>query len=103
MQDVAGSALNSIVSSGVIGSLLVVAIIALWVIMGRRDEENKTHRAELMAALQKKDEKLQSVMEQTCVNSTQAMNDVADATRDNAAATRENTRVLQNVPCVKSH
>lgn len=90
----ANGALNSLLSSGVVGAVAVLAIIALWVIMNRRDEENKAHRVELTSALQKKDQKLEAVMETALSNNTAAMN-------SNAEATRENTRVLREVPCVK--
>lgn len=92
--EAANGAMNSLLSSGVVGAVAVLAIVALWVIMNRRDEENKAHRVELTAALQKKDDKLQTVMETAIANNTNAMH-------DNANATRENTKVLQNVPCVK--
>ncbi len=86
-------ATNALLNTGVVGAVAVIFLWAFWLIMNRRDEENKKHREELTVALQKKDEKLQSVMETSIANNTRAM-------EDNAVATRENTKVLSNVQCL---
>lgn len=86
-------AVNSVLNTGVVGAVAIIFLAALWIIMNRRDEENKKHREELAIALLKKDEKLQTVMETTITNNTNAMH-------DNAEATRDNTKVLQNVKCL---
>lgn len=93
MPEQANGALNTLLNTGVVGAVALIFLFALWIIMNRRDDENKLHRAELAAALKLKDERLQTVTETAIANNTAAMN-------SNAEATRENTRVLREVPCV---
>ncbi len=92
--------LKALMGQGVIGIVAIISFYSLYWVMNKRDEENKAHRLELIAALEKKDAtlekkdtKLQGIMEDALRNNTIAM-------LDNAQATRENTKVLQAVPCV---
>ena len=108
--DPINTAWNSILSTGVVGAVAVLAITALWVIMNRRDtehvkarEEDKVLRIELLAALAKKDDKLQTVMETGMANSTTAMLGCATATNSMAEAIKENTQVLRGLQCAQKN
>lgn len=89
------AAWTSILGTGVVGALLVISVFAIVHLIRRMEARCEERETALVADLRKKDEKLTAVMETTLANNTAAMH-------DNANATRENTKVLQNVPCVKN-
>ncbi len=99
-EGILNAAWTSIIGTGVVGCLLIVTTYLLIKAMVVMREDHSADKKELREALKAKDAKLESTYENVCKASAEALNNVAQATRDNADATRENTRVLSAVPCV---
>lgn len=84
---------SQIINTGVIGALLIIAVWAVYYLVRRSEEKCAEDRKEMVAALNKERDKLVVVLEGSVVNSTAAMNNMADVAR-------EHKEILQRVKCL---
>jgi hypothetical protein len=87
--EIVNDSMQSLLNTGVVGAVAVLAIVALVIIMRTRDAENKAHREELNQALTKKDEKLTVLLEQGLRDSTTAINNNSEVLRQCTLALKE--------------